>query len=202
MEPFVAVPGGWESLLEDWERELVAGLVGQVSAVLSDAAGQEEESAGPGQAAPGWEALMLRERLLPEPSEDPAVAVEVGARLRGQVRDLKRLRLHELFVEMGAPHGRGGAVRVDAGSEVDWLGCLTDLRQALAWRLGIEDAQDAQAVHALALGAVGPDAGQEDAGQPLSDRQVWAVTYEMLTWWQESLLAVLVGEDLPPRLEE
>lgn len=166
MERFHAVGQGWESLLEDGEREVLLHLIGEVNAVLAE----EADASVPG----GAEVAMLREVLLPEASEDPLVAIDLSAMTRPVIEKRKRERLRRLFTELAAPSGQGGAVRVEQGAEEDWLATLTDLRLTLSWRLGIRDAQDAERVHLQAL------------TDPV------ARAYEALGWWQESLLAALL----------
>lgn len=203
MEAFVSVADGWDSRLERDELEVMVWLVGQVSAVLSDAASPPD----PGTPV---DLVLVRERLLPDVSEDPLVALEVGADVRERVAELKRVRMGEVLAELAAPTGQRGGVHVPRGGEADWLACMTDLRQVLAWRLGVQDAEGVQAVHRLVQAA---DAGRQASGDPASgpgqepadvgagltaqQRDLFAVAYEMVTWWQESLLRVVMGEDWP-----
>ena len=81
-----------------------------------------------------------------------------------------------------------GAVLVRRGEEGTWLGALNDTRLVLATFLGIRSARDAERVHALAWHGVPAAKGTRAHG-----RRVAALSYEMLTWWQESLLCVLLG---------
>lgn len=203
MEAFVSVADGWDSRLERDELEVMVWLVGQVSAVLSDAASPPD----PGTPV---DLVLVRERLLPDVSEDPLVALEVGADVRERVAELKRVRMREVLAELAAPTGQRGGVHVPRGGEADWLACMTDLRQVLAWRLGVQDVEGVQAVHRLVQAA---DAGRQASGDPASgpgqepadvgagltaqQRDLFAVAYEMVTWWQESLLRVVMGEDWP-----
>lgn len=167
MERFHAVGQGWESLAEDGEREVLLHLLGEVNAVLAE----EADASVPG----GAEVAMLREVLLPEASEDPLVAIDLSAMTRPVVQQRKRERLLRVYTELAAPSGQGGAVRVAWGAEEDWLGALTDLRLTLGWRLGITSAEEADRVVQQA---------QED---PV------ALAYEVLGWWQESLLAAVMA---------
>ena len=129
----------------------------------------------------------LIEALLPDASEDPDVAVEVAAMTRGRLRALKSERARRVMAELIEPTGARGAVRVSAGTEQDWLGALNDLRLVLAQRLGIDSAEAAEDVHAIA---------REEPPPHESDEFRWrrgvALSYDMLTWWQESLLRVLL----------
>lgn len=225
MQHFVPAPGGWESLVEDWERELIAGLVEQVVLVLTSQGGQSqeahgtatgqrsgeserdsqilasldfetEEAAGQDRAARSPQAdaelTPLLEVLLPEASEDPLTAVEVASITRERLRCLKAERARLVMAQLREPTGRGGSVRVEAGAQQDWLGALNDLRLVLAQRLGIEDAQAAEEVHAVAW----EDPPQDESPAERS-RRAMSMVYGMLTWWQESLLTVLLSGDAP-----
>ena len=245
MRGFLAVPEGWASRLEAWEREFIAGLLDQVGGVLasaetsSDRAARAERSrrasagedgagehgaarpslavvrdgesaedaavlasldftapdpevdgpAGGRLIADGAPAALapLIEALLPDASEDPDVAVEVAGMTRGHLRALKHERLESVVAELLEPTGEAGSVLVRRGEEGHWLGALNDARLVLAERLGIEDSQDAEDVHAVAY---------EDAPETEDEDTRWrrglALAYDMITWWQESLVAVLL----------
>ena len=127
------------------------------------------------------------EALLPDASEDPDTAVEVAAMTRGRLRALKSERARRVMAELIEPTGAHGAVRVSAGTEQDWLGALNDLRLVLAQRLGIDSAEAAEDVHAIAREAPPPHESDE-----FRWRRGAALSYDMLTWWQESLLRVLL----------
>ena len=94
------------------------------------------------------------------------------------------------------PRADGEALRVFEGTfggglgalaEQDWLGALNDLRLVLAQRLGIDSAEAAEDVHAIAREAPPPHESDE-----FRWRRGAALSYDMLTWWQESLLRVLL----------
>ena len=127
------------------------------------------------------------EALLPDASEDPDIAVEVAAMTRGRLRALKSERARRVMAELIEPTGAHGAVRVSAGTEQDWLGALNDLRLVLAQRLGIDSAEAAEDVHAIAWEEPPPHESDE-----FRWRRGAALSYDMLTWWQESLLRVLL----------
>ncbi|WP_315501117.1 DUF2017 family protein [Actinomyces radicidentis] len=245
MRGFLAVPEGWASRLEAWEREFIAGLLDQVGGVLASAetssdrvaraersrrAAAGEDGAGEhGAARPSLAVVRdgesaedaavlasldftapdpevdgpaggrliadgapaalapLIEALLPDASEDPDVAVEVAGMTRGHLRALKHERLESVVAELLEPTGEAGSVLVRRGEEGHWLGALNDARLVLAERLGIEDSQDADDVHAVAY---------EDAPETEDEDTRWrrglALAYDMITWWQESLVAVLL----------
>ena len=132
------------------------------------------------------------EALLPDASEDPDTAVEVAAMTRGRLRALKSERARRVMAELIEPTGAHGAVRVSAGTEQDWLGALNDLRLVLAQRLGIDSAEAAEDVHAIAREAPPPHESDE-----FRWRRGAALSYDMLTWWQESLLRVLLRGQVP-----
>lgn len=129
----------------------------------------------------------LIEALLPDASEDPDVAVEVAGMTRGHLRALKHERLEGVVAELLEPTGEAGSVLVRRGEEGHWLGALNDARLVLAERLGIEDADDADDVHAVAY-----EDAPEDENEDTRWRRGLALAYDMTTWWQESLVAVLL----------
>ena len=222
MRGFAKAVGGWESRLEAWEREYLAGLLEQVAVLLAadDPGGRQDggttspqpglrqgESARDGDvlaaldfdpdpqeppaplpptSAPPALAPVI-DVLLPDASEDPDTAVEVAAMTRGRLRALKSERARRVMAELIEPTGARGAVRVSAGTEQDWLGALNDLRLVLAQRLGIDSAEAAEDVHAIAREAPPPHESDE-----FRWRRGAALSYDMLTWWQESLLRVLL----------
>ena len=125
--------------------------------------------------------------LLPDASEDPEVALEVADLTRARLRGLKHERLKAAIVELLEPTGADGAVRVVRGHEQEWLGALNDVRLVLAQRLDIDGPQAAEATHAIA---------RQEAPRDEDDDARWrrglALSYDMLTWWQESLVTVLL----------
>ena len=67
---------------------------------------------------------------------------------------------------------------------MDWAGALTDIRLVLAQRLGVEDAEDASDLEAVAT------SGTDEVSRAL------ASLYLALSWLQESLLEAMLS-DLP-----
>lgn len=222
MRGFAKAVGGWESRLEAWEREYLAGLLEQVAVLLAadDPGGRQDGGTTPpqpelrqGESARDGDVLAaldfdpdpqeppaplpptsappalapVIDVLLPDASEDPDIAVEVAAMTRGRLRALKSERARRVMAELIEPTGARGAVRVSAGTEQDWLGALNDLRLVLAQRLGIDSAEAAEDVHAIAREAPPPHESDE-----FRWRRGAALSYDMLTWWQESLLRVLL----------
>ena len=223
MRAFRRVPEGLACGLDDWERELLARLALEVRALLqadappTQGAGQPEASLSPppDPVRPGeserdrkvLEALdfdldaptnhvhpgrpsadPVIAVLLPQASEDPITSMEVSSLTRARLRGDKVDRLARLAAELRAPSGPEGTVLVAPGQESDWLGASNDIRLVLAQRLGIESAQDAEHVHAAAF---------QEAPEEETSREQWyrgtALVYDMVTWWQESLVSALFG---------
>ena len=126
--------------------------------------------------------------LLPDASEDPVTAMEVSGLTRARLREDKSDRLARLVAELRAPSGPEGTILVVLGQEADWLGAINDVRLVLAQRLGIESAQDAGRVH---------DVSSQEAPESETPHEQWyrgtALVYDMVTWWQESLVSALFG---------
>ncbi|QHO91367.1 DUF2017 domain-containing protein [Actinomyces sp. 432] len=152
----------------------------------------QPDDASRGRTAGGVPATLapLLDVLLPDASEDPEVAVEVSSLTRDRLREDKRSRLEEVVWELLEPTGAGGAVLVRAGQEGRWLGALNDARLVLAERLQIDSPEAGERVHAAAW---------EDAPVGEGETERWnramALSYDMLSWWQESLVAVLLNGD-------
>ena len=223
MRAFRRVPEGLVCGLDDWERELLARLALEVRALLqadappTQGAGQPEaslsprlESVRPGESERDREVLEALDFdldaptnrvhvgspnadpdiavLLPQASEDPITSMEGSSLTRARLRSDKADRLERLAAELRAPSGPEDTVLVPPGQESDWLGATNDIRLVLAQRLGIESAQDAESVHAAAF---------QDAPEEATSREQWyrgtALVYDMVTWWQESLVSALFG---------
>ena len=97
-------------------------------------------------------------------------------------------QLKAAIAELLEPTGGGGAVRVVRGHEQEWLGALNDVRLVLAQRLDIDGPEAADDVHAVAWQEA-PSSENDDARW----RRGIALSYDMLTWWQESLVTVLLS---------
>lgn len=223
MRAFRRVPEGLACGLDDWERELIARLALEVRGLLqADAPSAEDagesETFSPSRPDPVRPGESERDRevlealdfdldapinhvhagrpnadpviavLLPQASEDPLTSMEVSSLTRARLRGDKVDRLVRLAAELRAPSGPGETVLVASGQESDWLGAINDIRLVLAQRLGIESAQDAEHVHAVAF---------QEAPEEETDREQWyrgtALVYDMVTWWQESLVSALFG---------
>ena len=223
MRAFRRVPEGLVCGLDDWERELLARLALEVRALLqadappTEGAGESETSSPshpdpvrPGESERDREVLEALDFdldpptnrvhagrpnadpvisvLLPQASEDPITAMEVSSLTRARLRGDKVDRLERLAAELRAPSGPEDTVLVAPGQESDWLGAANDIRLVLAQRLGIESAQDAEHVHSVAF---------QEAPEEETSREQWyrgtALVYDMITWWQESLVSALFG---------
>ncbi|WP_167148354.1 DUF2017 family protein [Actinomyces sp. ZJ308] len=223
MRAFRRVSEGLACGLDDWERELLARLALEVRALLQadDPADEDaDESPVPPSSPtdPGRPGESERDRevlaaldfdldppgnhvhagrsttdpvvgvLLPQASEDPVTAMEVSSLTRARLRDGKVDRLARLVAELSAPSGPEGTILVALGQESDWLGAINDIRLVLAQRLGIESAQDAGRVRDVAF---------REAPESETPHEQWyrgtALVYDMVTWWQESLVSALFG---------
>ena len=223
MRAFRRVPEGLACGLDDWERELIARLALEVRGLLqADAPSAEDagesETSSPSRPDPVRPGESERDRevlealdfdldapinhvhagrpnadpviavLLPQASEDPLTSMEVSSLTRARLRGDKVDRLERLAAELRAPSGPEGTVLVAPGQESDWLGATNDIRLVLAQRLGIESAQDAERVHTAAF---------QELPEEETSREQWyrgtALVYDMITWWQESLVSALFG---------
>ena len=223
MRAFRRVPEGLACGLDDWERELIARLALEVRGLLqADAPSAEDagesETSSPSRPDPVRPGESERDRevlealdfdldapinhlhagrpnadpviavLLPQASEDPLTSMEVSSLTRARLRGDKVDRLARLAAELRAPSGPEGTVLVAPGQESDWLGATNDIRLVLAQRLGIESAQDAERVHTAAF---------QELPEEETSREQWyrgtALVYDMVTWWQESLVSALFG---------
>ena len=223
MRAFRRVSQGLACGLDDWERELLARLALEVRAILQSDEPTDEDADGstvlpstrsdpgrPGESERDREVLAALDFdldqssnhvhtgrpasdpvvgvLLPEASEDPVTAMEVSSLTRARLRSGKVDRLARMAAELRAPSGPEATVLVPIGQEAEWLGAINDIRLVLAQRLGIESAQDAGRVHDVAF---------QEASESETAHEQWyrgtALVYDMVTWWQESLVSALFG---------
>ena len=223
MRAFRRVSQGLACGLDDWERELLARLALEVRAILQSDEPTDEDADGstvlpstrsdpgrPGESERDREVLAALDFdldqssnhvhtgrpasdpvvgvLLPEASEDPVTAMEVSSLTRARLRSGKVDRLARMAAELRAPSGPEATVLVPIGQEAEWLGAINDIRLVLAQRLGIESAQDAGRVH---------DVASQEASESETAHEQWyrgtALVYDMVTWWQESLVSALFG---------
>ena len=223
MRAFRRVSQGLACGLDDWERELLARLALEIRAILQSDEPTDEDADGstvlpstrsdpgrPGESERDREVLAALDfdldqssnhvhtgrpasdpvvgLLLPEASEDPVTAMEVSSLTRARLRSGKVDRLARMAAELRAPSGPEATVLVPIGQEAEWLGAINDIRLVLAQRLGIESAQDAGRVHDVAF---------QEASESETAHEQWyrgtALVYDMVTWWQESLVSALFG---------
>ena len=223
MRAFRRVSQGLACGLDDWERELLARLALEVRAILQSDEPTDEDAGEsavlpstrndpgrPGESERDREVLAALDFdldqssnhvhtgrpasdpvvgvLLPEASEDPVTAMEVSSLTRARLRSGKVDRLARMAAELRAPSGPEATVLVPIGQEAEWLGAINDIRLVLAQRLGIESAQDAGRVH---------DVVSQEASESETAHEQWyrgtVLVYDMVTWWQESLVSALFG---------
>lgn len=180
----------------------VLGLLGAVPAPPPEGPwpGGDAPDGDPGGDAPPWPELgvpgldpappldpALR-RLLPDASDDPAVAAELRRLTEGDLRRRKHSQLRRLRDVLDA--ARPDAV-VAASEAPGVAAALTDVRLVMAERLGLRTDADAAAVDELAM-RQDPPADEDDA-----TRRLVAAVYTVLTDLQESLVRHLAA-DLPP----
>lgn len=192
--PFAPPPVGQREGESDADAALLASLDFTATAatehhtlgdLAQEAASSASEEEAAYQAAMDQEMTPLLEVLLPDASEDPVVAADL-ARLEGPgLRHLKTKRIQQLLVELDSPTGPNGGVFIPEDKTGNWLAAMNDLRLALAQRLSITSEEDAADVHALVWEDYDP---AEDDGET-EERRVQAFLYDLITWWQESLLA-------------
>ncbi|MDU0348535.1 DUF2017 family protein [Actinomyces sp. MRS3W] len=174
----------------DFEPDFDPAELDAASGAAPETGPDAPEAADSAQAAHRAPAALspLLDALLPDASEDPDIAVEIAALTRGRLRADKHSRLEDVTGELLEPTGPDGAVLVRFGQEDRWLGALNDARLVLAQRLEIDTPQAAAAVHAVAWDE--PPADESDTDRW---RRAMALSYDMLSWWQESLVAVLLN---------
>lgn len=183
----VGTPGSMRAGESGRDREILLALDFEVPSWTRE----DQLPHDPLEGAPA-ELLPVLRALLPEASEDPLTAMEVSSLTRERLRGVKHGRLGAMAAELRAPTGAGGEVLVARGGEADWLGAMNDIRLVLAQRLSIETAQDAERVHAVAFS---PQAADETAHAQWL--RATAAIYDLMTWWQESLVTAVLGTSGP-----
>ncbi|MEJ5915202.1 DUF2017 domain-containing protein [Pseudokineococcus sp. 1T1Z-3] len=176
------------------EVELLAGLLDQVATMLrsqeaeaSAGAGEDDDPLaalarqldGPAATAPQDPALA---RLLPPASRDDD---EAAADFRRFAQEGLAARKRAALEQAAATLRRPSPLLLDDDEARAWVTALTDVRLVLAQRLGVETDEDAAQVSQRAAEADPQDPSSWDAA-----------LYDFLTWLQEGLADVLLG-DLP-----
>lgn len=184
MRPFVRRRQTVVGMFEQNEAQLVANLTAQVVELLRDRNGPPESSADPLAAMVGMSGPVqppedpVLARLLPDAyRDDPEDAAEFR-RYTEQALTSTKVANAETVISTLADGGMAEGARDDVEVELDdgqvlaWLRALTDVRLALAVRLGIESEEDADRV-----------AESEDPGTA-----AMADVYDWLGFVQETLV--------------
>lgn len=174
---------------ENDEAEILASLVAQLVDVLTESEGDGPVAHDAGDPFAAWEADFahaandddggevdpVMERLFPDAYRDDATAsAEFRRFTRADQLNQKVTRAEEVIADLGRL-ARGSVQIPDAHVDA-WLTTLTNLRLAMAVRLGIERAEDADVLSNL----------------PFDDPRGWLHSvYEWLGWVQESILEAL-----------
>lgn len=175
--------------LDAQERQLLAHLLDQVGELLDDGrrpssdplaqlVGLDLQLPDDDRGGHGADDDPALARLLPQANrEDPALAAEFRRLTEGGLRARKRAHLALASAALQR-QGPLGLTREEASALVK---ALTDTRLVLGERLGLRSDEDAEAIaEALRHRSTGDDP--------------WisaALLYDVLTWWQESLVTAL-----------
>ena len=207
--PFKGRGAGIEVGLDAGERDLLVHLLGQLDRLLDDGRSlsddplaqlvgfdlrlpDTEATPAPGTAdqdpvghdAAGQDPALAR--LLPEANrQDPAAAAEFRRLTETGLRSRKRRNARLAADALSAP--ATGRVTLGSDEAAALLTALTDLRLVLAERLDLRTEQDADRLHQVLRQRMADPAGGADP---------WAATaavYDLLTWWQEALVAALTS---------
>ena len=123
-------------------------------------------------------------RLLPDMSEDPALASELRSMTQDSVAAAKAENLATFFASLD---GDSDVVWVETEGASAWLAASTAIRLGLAARLDIIDDSSSEQVYQRASYLTGEEAAE--VGRAVENQDdLLAVLFAMLTWWQESLL--------------
>lgn len=185
--------GRVQATFESAEAHLLANLSAQVVELLRDRSGESESSADPlatqlgmgGPALPPEDPVLRR--LLPDAYRDDADDAAEFRRFTEQSLVSSKVANAEVLIESLRAGGldEGPVAEGDDGAEVEveldpaqvqaWLRALTDVRLALAVRLGIETDEDLARI----------EASDDDAEIAFGD------VYDWLGFVQESLVVAL-----------
>ncbi|TSD57838.1 DUF2017 domain-containing protein [Aeromicrobium piscarium] len=156
MTPFIRRRGSVVGSFEQNEAQLLANLAAQVVELLRDRNGESESSADPLAAMVGMNGPVLPPedpvlaRLLPDAyADDPEDAAEFRRYTEQTLTSAKVANAESLIGAlaeggMGAGEDVDVEVELDEGQTLAWLRAFTDVRIALAVRLGIESDEDAE----------------------------------------------------------
>ncbi|MEH3033596.1 MAG: DUF2017 domain-containing protein [Aeromicrobium erythreum] len=181
--------GGLCATFEPGEAQVLASLTGQVVELLHDRGGTEESSPDPlamelglgGPTQPPEDPVL--QRLLPDAyRDDPEDSAEFRKFTERSLLSAKVANAETLLTSLAeagfSPDGDGESVvevELDPGQVQAWLRSLTDVRLALAVRLGIETDEDSLLVHE----------SEDEAVAAMAD------VYDWLGYVQESLVLAL-----------
>jgi hypothetical protein len=191
MKKFKKRGGVVSSHLSEYEVELLTNLVDQLVGMLAEEAGDAGGPAAPGEAETDpFDALARDLTGNADPPEDPVLRRLFPDAYPGDPEasaDFRRFTQRELSdkkvadalaVRAALERTEGGAyeVRITAGEADAWLRTLTSLRLAVAIRLGISDADDADELSLL----------------PEEDPRAFMVSvYDWLGFAEETLISAL-----------
>ena len=199
--PFRGRSRGIEIRLGEEERRLLSQLLGQLDELLDDGT-EATDPADPLAALVGLDAASVGSlgdlddrsgragglpddpaiaRLLPDASrDDPQAAAEFRRLTEAGLRARKRQRARRAAEVLADPT----TSMLGADDAVGLLTALTDLRLVLSERLGLATDEDADLLHRTL-------ARRLSEGTPQDAWSATAAIYDLLTWWQESLVAAL-----------
>lgn len=189
MRGFRPVGAGYEAVLDDAEREVLARAALDVAQMLAPAAAGE---------APQDPAVA---RLVPDASDDDEVAAEFRRLTQDDVAAGKVAGLERFAEVVRRPAGHGAApVLVERAEGQVFATALTDLRLVLADRLDLVSDEQVEALHedleravrAESAGADGDDAGAEPSDGGL--RRFLAGVFVTAGWLQESLVEAMLAD--------
>ncbi len=214
MRAFQLTPGGFYSILDSDEREILVRLVEDVIALIC---GDEDHEPGIPPPVPhdpiahlDFEPSKFEDddgdravehddfmdpalaRIFPPMSlADPVLAKEMRSLTFTDLRREKLANLRALATSLAI----GDRVTVPTRAVEPWLSAITDVRLVLASRLGIESDKDAERVYDLAVSSASgerPATSEDDEFEA-----ALASLYSGISWWQESLLAAVSGRQRP-----
>jgi hypothetical protein len=194
------------ALLDDTERTVLAGLVGQTrdllapdieptgdawndlvasmgsGSVADEGAEDGADAAATEQAADGDERDPALDRLLPAGHRgDDKIATEFRRLTEEGLRQRKSANLDVALERLSAAYD--DRVELDQAQAHAFVMALTDVRLLLGERLGLRTEEDADALQAVLQ--------QLDDDDPVGYAIAW---YDFLTWLQETLTSALLGE--------
>lgn len=210
MRGFVRVGENYVASLDRVERAILAGVVADTALLLGEVLDDADAARGrapadvPEVTRDPFARLAWPTTATPPPT-DPALARLLPAANREDEdaatefrrlteTDLRRRKVENLRLVWAGLRGRAGKLAVPCSAASAWAAALTDVRLVLAVRLGIETDEDAERVHEVAQEAVDPGALDGGADPEAEMRAALATLYAAMTWFQESLLQVMLTD--------